>query len=275
MANKKGASINPDSFIEGGLVDDVDARINTARWVSWDYNGQQDPSLALHLNFTTKEGDTYDQYYSGGDLKRVYPDPDTEGRTLLPEDAKLVIKSNAGQLIISAIMAGFPKNRLTDDISVFDGCGVHLKRKAQPERMGLKQKDKPEGRQSTVLEVTSILWLPGETPKFQIAAKGVNQASSTGVSAAPASTGAPAGIPTPAAATDYSQKTVEHMLNVLSANGGSVAKGVLPQALFKSCQAAGDTAIQAGILSLAYKNDWLTSSERPWKVDASGVISLG
>lgn len=282
---RKGVSLNPDDFVQGGLVDDVDAVIKTARFVKWDYQGKTDPVLGLHLNFASKDGEEYDQYYSAGDLKRFAPSDDGKCAIPVGDAQALTISSNACQFLISVANAGFAKNKLGEDLSVLDGLGCHLRRVAQAERKGLKTEKKEGDRDKTILVVSEILWLPGETPKFVV---GSGASVSKG---APAQThavagGPPAGSVATVSATvqasaasasssaDIDSKAAGYILRVLSENGGTFQKSGLPSALFKLLSQDKDPD-QSKILSIAFNPNWVTAADRPWKVDAAGVISLG
>lgn len=280
MAEPKYVSINPDTFTQGGLVDDVDAVVKSFRAVEWNYQGKSDAVLAFHLNFVTKDGDEYDQYYSAGDLKRMVPSDDGKHIVFVAGSGTVIEQSNAGQFMASLVNAGFPKTKLGSDLSVIDGLGAHLRRVAQPERKGLK---KAEGeRQAQVLIVTEVLWLPGETPKFTV---GAGNKTATGPGVAGKSVGAPTstlGVAAGPAVVQSTEdpavigaKTRDYILGILAASGGTANKSTLPQALFKACAEKQDPN-QGAILQMAFRGDYLTAGGHPWKYDANtGQLSLG
>jgi hypothetical protein len=269
----QGVSLLPDDFIQGGLIDDVDARIVTARWVEYDYGGKAEkPALAIHLNILTQDGE-HDEYYSCGDLSRLQPNRADGGRTLLPLDGHIIRNTKAAWLLESFIVAGFPKTDIGTDLAAFDNTEVHLLRRADPERVGLKSQRDPSKGQQTTLLVKNILSLPKDPNKLQFVGAGVNASQSVG--APSASTGAPAAVSAPAqAGVDIEAKATEHILNVLGSNGGVIAKAKLSAELIKSVGAAGDVAIQGPILGKAFSNDWMKAADKPWKVDANGNVSL-
>lgn len=274
---QKGISLNPDDFIQGGLTDDVDAVINSLRFVKYDYQGKAEECLALRLDFTQADGTKGDQHYSAGDLKRLIPSED--GKRALPVggSGNLVISSNAGQFIMSIINNGFPKTNLSDDISVFENMGVHLRRVNQIKRAGLSQPAPAEGgREKTVLVVEKILWLPGQTPKFTPAAS-TGAKTAAGAPTQTQTAGAPASAPAPAApvASNVEDKAVSYVVEALATNGGSVDKAALTGIIFRSAQQKGEPD-QGAIMTLAFRADWLGSAGKPWKFDAgTGKISLG
>jgi hypothetical protein len=274
MSNPQiGVSINPDTFVQGGLIDDVDAILTAVRFAKFDYEGKSDAVLALKVNFTTPDGEPHEQYYSAGDLKRFQPSDDGLRAIPVAGAASLVVSSNASQFLISIVNAGFPKNKLGDDVSVFDGTGVHLRRVAQAERKGLSKPKEGDDRQKTILVVEKILFQPGTKPTFTI---GSGTTVAKGAPAAGKSVGAPAAAasaPAAPAGGDIDEKTAGYIIQVLSENGGSFNKTILPNALFKLLAAAKDPD-QSKVLNTAFKPEWIGSADRPWKLNADGFISL-
>lgn len=271
MAEKLiGVSINPDTFVQGGLIDDIDAILTSVRFTKFDYEGKSDAVLALKVNFATPDGEAHEQYYSAGDLKRFQPSDDGLRAVSVGGATCLVVSANASLFLTSIVNAGFPKNKLSDNVSVFDGTGVHLRRIAQAERKGLVKKE-GDDKQKTILVVEKILFQPGEKPTFTI---GTGTTLGKGAPAgAGKSVGAPAAAAPQAASGDLDEKTTGYVLQVLTDNGGSFNKAVLPNALFKLLAAAKDPD-QSKILNMAFKPDWIGSADRPWKLDEAGVISL-
>jgi len=275
MVEQRGVSLLPDDFIQGGLLDDIDGRIKTARWVEFDYGGKGKPTLALHVCILHADGEE-DAYYSCGDLSRMQPNNQDGGKTLLPVDGHIIKGTKAAWFLESIIAAGFPRNDLGVDVSAFDSTECHFLRKADPERPGLaNQRDASKGPATTLL-VKTIISLPKEVNALNFVGGGVNPSQAVGAPAgAPAGAGNPAPAPPAvAAAADYGQKAEEHILNVLAQKGGAITKAELPAALIASCAASGDVAIQGGIVGQAYRNEWVGDAARPWKVDTNGGLSL-
>ena len=272
MSEQQYVSINPDTFVQGGLIDDVDAILTSVRFTEFDYEGKSDKVLALKVAFTTPDGEAHEQYYSAGDLKRFRPTDD--GKHIVPVAGAtcLVVSSNASQFLTSVANAGFPKNKMDRDISVLDGTGVHLRRIAQAERKGLAKKE-GDDKQKTILVVEKILFQPGEKPTFVV---GTGTSVAKGApSGAGKSVGAPAGAASApqASAEAIDEKTTGYVLQVLTENGGAFNKTTLPNALFKLLAAAKDPD-QSKVLNTAFKPEWIGSSDRPWKLSADGVLSL-
>ncbi len=266
--------LNPDNFIQGGLIDDFDGIIKTARWVSYDYGGKSNkPALALHIAYQY-EGGEHDEYYSCGDLERLRPNPADGGKTLLPSDGHIVISTNAGEFLKSIVGAGFPKTKLANDISVFDGTCVHTLREIQAERKGLKNQEPSDKGPKTILKVKTILSMPWEKSKLNFS--GSTNARAAGAPRTSTAAGAPAQTQTAAPTGDLTPVAERHVLGILGTNGGTLNKNLLPAKLFESCTQSGEQGLQTGIMNLAFRNEWLGAAERPWKFDiASNTVSLG
>lgn len=272
----KGASLNPDTFGVGGLPDDIDVIFTKLRYVDdFDYNGAiSSPILAVKLDYVDRDGAEGTQHYSAGDLKRLIPSGD--GKRAIPvagKDSSVIIQtSNLAQLVMSLVNSGYPKDKLTDDVSQFEGMGVHVRRVAQSKKAGLKQEEGKKEQQ--VLVVSEILWMPGETPKFKPGSGGKHPKN--------VGAGIPAGTTVPGTATTASteapdaaldEKTAGYIMQLLTTSGGKVARNQIPATLFSVCK---EDPLSSKILMLAYKPAWLQASGRPFKFDpASDAISLG
>lgn len=139
-------SLNPETYTQGGFLDDVDATLTELRFCLWDYGDAQKYGVSPALRVTI-ETEGYDksvtQHYRAGDSKFLQPSND--GKNLLPvsmnKDHKhgtLREDSNASRFIRSLVESGFPRHLLDGgDISVVDGTKVHLISQLQPKRPGL------------------------------------------------------------------------------------------------------------------------------------------
>ena len=104
----------------------------------------------------------------------------------------LNVNTNAVAFISSIVNAGFPEDKLANDISIFNGMGAHVNQVAQPKRPGLK---KPEGQEGkTYLLVTKINRLPWEAAPKPVA-KGAPAAAPR--TAAPVAAPGPRAVPAP------------------------------------------------------------------------------
>jgi hypothetical protein len=182
MANK-GASLLPNDFAVGGALPNGEYTIAASKASTFDYNGTQPASPALHITFADADGEAREQYYSAGKLEFLAPDVD--GRRFINpngDDAKISKQSNAAAFLISIINAGFPVDKLGDDVTVFAGTKVLIENVAQQKREGLK--DQKEGK--TIPLVAKIISLSGE------AKSGARGAAKIPVTATPKTAASPA-----------------------------------------------------------------------------------
>jgi hypothetical protein len=150
----------------GGLLDDADVTIIDTSWAEWDYNGNIDHKiLALAVQFEDGEGKTYDQYYSGGEL--TYFVPSEDGSIAVPVGDKQLLNDNCNAIKFcqSLIEAGMPDEIMASgNVKEWVGLKCHVNQHAQPKRTGLIRGGKNADREPTVLLVTQIHELPGQTP---------------------------------------------------------------------------------------------------------------
>lgn len=122
-------------------------------------------------------------------------------------------KSDIFQRIKSFIDAGFPKTRVSTDLSVFVGGDYHLNRVVQEGKVR-KNTDGTEGKR-TILLVSKVYALPGEKP---------GRAAGTTAKA-----NGSAGEATIAVGDDYAQKV---LAAIVADKKGSVPLNQIPQAAF-------------------------------------------
>lgn len=172
MSSSKVASMNPDSFIQGGLADDFDGVITKVRFCPWNYNGSIDHHvLAVAVTIRPDDEEEFTQYYSAGDLEQFVPSMDGEnGVNLAAENAEpadlegiyalrvgkkegLASSSNWAQFIGAAVEANFPKDRITPDVTFFEGTRGHFNRIPQKKRSGLVQTKPEDGKNNRNKEI--------------------------------------------------------------------------------------------------------------------------
>lgn len=158
---KQAISLNPETFIAGGLISDVDVTIESLRFCLWDYDGKSDVNtLAVKGVLTPIEGgESIEQYWSAGNPESFVPAED--GRKIVPtgEHKSLVKSSNFSMFISSLVNCGMDGGVLNDgDLGVLDGLKAHVVR-VPTKREGLPGK-KEGGREATVLIASKILQLP-------------------------------------------------------------------------------------------------------------------
>ena len=260
MAKKKTASLDPETFVDGGgLIDDVDATINKARFDLYDYNGTVDPPVpALKLDLETEDGEEVEQYYSMGSAADWAPSKDGSQLEAIGKATAIRTTTNGGLLLKALLDAGFPADDLGDDITSLDGMVAHFVQIPQPARTGLKQRKRADGREfeKTILIVSEILTMPGEKKKPRGAPK--SKAKGKAEAEEPEE-------------DDLSEKATEIIMGVLAEVGEAIPKKKLVPLVFKAEELAGDPD-KNGIIKLIMDDDFMNAG--PWEFDGTEV-SLG
>ena len=171
-----GVSIRPSEFVEGGAVP-VDKNLlwKECRFNLFDYTTKAGDvvasTIAAKIKYVDDEGTEYEQQYSAGDPNRFAASAD--GKTLEPltSSESLSKSSNYYVLMNALINAGFPENKLGDDISVLDGLYTHNIGIPEPKRSGLVREPKPGAREPVISVPDSIIKLPWENKGKAAAAK--------------------------------------------------------------------------------------------------------
>jgi len=151
-------SLKPSDFITGGGVpSDRNLNIVSAEFTYWDYNGQTAAITALKVAYTDDDGAEYTQYYSAGSPDRLKPSSDGKSLESVGDANGLTSHSNCSIFLESLVEAGFPENKLADDISIINGLRIYSVAKEQPKRAGMKGKP---GDTKVVLVVSKIFKMP-------------------------------------------------------------------------------------------------------------------
>jgi len=174
-----GVSIRPSEFVEGGAVP-VDRNLlwKECRFANFDYTKKDGTVVASTISakivYQDDEGTEYTQHYSAGDPNRFQPSKDGKTLEALTESANLSKSSNYYILMNALINAGFPENKLGDDISVLDGLYTHNIGLPEPKRSGLVRETAEGARERVISVPDSIIKLPWENK-----GKGVAKAKAT------------------------------------------------------------------------------------------------
>lgn len=268
------ASLLPEDWVSGGLLNDVDVTIKDCTFVDdWTYNGAvADPVLALAVTFVTEDGTETVQHYSAGDLARWVPSQD--GKSIEPAEnstAKaLNNNTNCAAFIGSLMDAGFPKKLVaSNSVAVFEGTSVHVNRVPQAKRSGLAEPG--DGKNRDVLVVTKINAMPGETVADAPKPNGGARA------AAPATrTPAPRAAATQVATEEVEagdavlESAVEAVASVLADRNGSVEVKILPLAIIKHLTGNPN---KAEIIALIKNPDFLGAEGVPWSYDGTSLAA--
>lgn len=266
-------SLNPNTFVEGGLIDDVDVEFVEVQFCGYDYNGTVEAVLALGIKMrctVDNQPKDYDQYYSAGDLANFAPSSD--GYSLEPVSGKTALNSNsnAAKFLMSLQSAGAGAlDEILNNGSVqgLVGLKCHMNRVAQPKRSGIVRTGKNADREQTILLVTKIIAMPGTAQVKQ--PLGGNTKVGQGMAAAkPAAKPSGMGgvgtagkpvIPTGAngaANADVDSLAAETLIGLLAAAGGAMAKKDLPPATFR---ALAGNPLKTKVVSRIFEDAFLSS----------------
>lgn len=248
-------SLNPDDYGEGGGgLDDMDGKIIEARAVIFDYDGKFDPSPGALLKVDVGADEPLTQFWSIGSSNDWEPNADGTGFKPIGKRTTIVKTANLGMLITSAINAGFPKDKVKNDLTVFEGLECHFD-KVAVERKGLGNKET-----STII-ITKIHKLPGG--KGSTAKKGASKGS----------TKASAEV-----SEEVKVKAIACVMRIIEAQGEKYPDGVPKSKLgplaFQDEELKGD-ADKGKISTLVYKESFLSGEDVPWTYDPeTGLVSL-
>ncbi len=257
MTEARVASLNPNDAVQGGMLDDVDVIIESARFALWDYNGKSKTVPALRVQYKDGEDKLHEQYYSCGDIERFVPSDDGKKLLLLGTATALSTGSNVVQYLTSLMNAGFPAAKLVEDVSTLDGLRCHVQRVTQAKRAGIVQTD---DKDRSILLVTKIL-------------ADVGKAKATGPKAVKAATAAPATAAAPTTDADtLAPKTIEYIVAAAVGAGGAINRQAISQKVFQLAMAAKD-ADKAAVCKLAFDEAFLTANCGPRFADDGTPIA--
>ena len=275
-------SLNPADAIEGGLLDDVNVEITSAKFEMFDYGGKAAATPALKLDMTVEGVEVDGQYWSVGNSQDWAPTKNGKGLDAIGGQTQLRAGSNFMLFVTELINAGFPADKIGEDITVLDGMECHVKRIPAPKRGGLSNVKKgPDGKEyeATVLVVDEVIRLPwekkagkGAPAKKKSAAKG--KAKGKGKAAVAEAkvegdAGADTGTDSGAAEGGVEERAIEFVMGALAAHPDGIAKKDLPTMVFQELKTDPD---RNKIVQLIYKDEFL--ADGPW-VYADGQVSLG
>lgn len=144
----KYASINPSSIPgspEGGSNEFAALiQVKTSRYVKFEYNPDSNlpPKIGIKWTMGTTKGNTFERSWSIGV-------PWEGNENAISADGKhctVAIKKNSDgfYLLEKAIEAGFPADKLLDDISVFEGETFFIATDVNPRAKGARRKEFPK-----------------------------------------------------------------------------------------------------------------------------------
>jgi hypothetical protein len=247
-------SMNPATFVQGGLIDDVDVEILDARFCYYDYGKGGEQFLMLGVQMKDADGKTHDQYYSAGDKEFFEPSVegvggdgmDRKGGWLIPKGNKsaMGVSTNAGLFLASLVKEGFPVDRM-EQLSITEalvGSVLHVLRQAQPKRKGLIKTGAgatgDSQRDPDILLCSKVISLPGQAKvalgKSSGAASTVGaQTGQVAASATVQPTAQPVASSGNGINPDLHDEATIALLEILSENNGTIAKKDIAVKAFK------------------------------------------
>ncbi len=175
MTNK--ISIRPSDMVEGGAPVDRNMMVKSASFVVFAYtkkdgspalkpDGTPAKTVAAALALVEDDGNENLQHYSVGDPERYAPSPD--GKTLVSptgNDININKSCNFHILMNALVNAGFPENKLDDDLSALNGLYAYWIGIPEPKRAGLARTAEQEARTRVIPVPSKIEKLPWEKAK--------------------------------------------------------------------------------------------------------------
>jgi hypothetical protein len=162
-----GVSLKPSEFVEGGAVP-VDRNLTwkECRFDIFDYTKKDGTAAGrattARITYVDDDAQEFVQHYSVGAPERFIPSGDGKQLVAVGQAQALSKSSNYYILMNALINAGFPENKLGEDLSVLDGLYTYNIALPEPKRTGLARVAE-EGARERVLSVPSqILKLPWE-----------------------------------------------------------------------------------------------------------------
>ncbi len=255
MAKEQTASLKPSDFSEAtGLWEGI-GTVTAAVFETWDYGGEGPDTPAAKFTIQPEEGEEVEQYFSVGKLADWKPSKDGSRLLAVGRATGINTSSNFALLLASLVNAGYPEEKMTDDIGDFVGLVANFMRIPAPKRTGIKPKEGQEDRVKTILTVGEIIKLPWEK-------KGKPAASAkTGKTAKAEAKDGGGG--------DLDDEATALIIDILSENEGEVIKQQLPKFLFPKLK--GNANMKA-ILQLVQSDDFLAVG--PWGYE-DGTLSMG
>jgi len=167
-------SLKPSKAVAGGgLIGDVDVTLTNFHFGTFTYPGKNVEAFALLATAIEEDETETPVNWTMGQLT-----PTKDGKFF--EGGELRQSSNLYLFLNSLIQAGFPEDKIEDDITVLDGIRVHIIQQLTKRTGGVGQRmPRADGRvfEPSVVVVTEILELPWEK-KSSKASKKDNKANS-------------------------------------------------------------------------------------------------
>lgn len=201
-----GISLNPDTFTQGGLLNNADIRIENARFLLYDYDGKSDkesPGIMFDA-IPLDGGNPINQFIACGDAKDWAISSDGQELTPAGDSSPSGIRNNTNLALFikELVNLSYPKHLLDNfKAGSLNGLEIHIVRKKRPDAGQGGSSDKE------ILMPTKIITLPGEKSKGKTTTAAASSRPATSTSAAPA----------PAASSSGANVSDDHKALVLEA----------------------------------------------------------
>lgn len=162
-------SLNPNSFVSGGLLNDTDVEIVEARYVLFDYQGTVDTAYsrtALRLQMRTLDGSQEaTEHLTLGSTSDFIPNDKDGGVTLVSLAGKTSLgrRSKLYFFLQSLADAGADVSRLDSGrADELEGLKIHIVRKPMPDLGGLEitRRGKKQDQQIEYIHVSKLIDWP-------------------------------------------------------------------------------------------------------------------
>jgi hypothetical protein len=252
-----------------GLLNDVDVKFAEVRVVTWDYNGKvPSPVPALKVTMELEDGNMQDQYYSLGKATDWQPNEDGTTIVAVGKATGIANNSNSALLINSLVNAGFPANKIADDVRCFEGMVAHMSRIPAPKRGGTPKPPREDGKvyEDTVLVAETIVSFPWDKKAAAGKPKTAGAAATKPAAAKPAPTAVDEG-----AEDEVDTRCSEVLLEILGENPNGLGKSQLPGLALKK---VGKEANKNLIVTRIFQEAFLKAEGQPWTF-ANGKVTMG
>ena len=228
-------SLRPSDAVEGGAVPaDKTLVIVGSRFALWDYMGKAKTTTAAKIDFKEDDGTEHTHYYSVGDPERFAPSEDGKTLVAVGTAAALSKSSNFVLFMTALVNAGFPENKVGEDISSLEGLKAYYIGQKPPTRSGLAQNAPVEGQKvyEKVILVPSVIiklpWEKADRKNVPAAGKALPKAEAETTTESSEES----------SEDDVTTAAVEFIGKVVKAEGGSTTRQKVAQAVFKDKELA-------------------------------------
>lgn len=254
-------SLRPSDQVSEGLIDDMDVTFETLEFTLEappNYSSGDSVPLFVKAHLVPVEGEPLDQWWSAGDSSKFQPSDDGKSAVRVKGSGGIGSGTNVAALFRSIVDAGFPEDRITGDLSCFEGMVAHVRQVAQPKRKGLPRQEENQ-RERTILCVEKIVKLPWETGKGAGRA-GAGTSASASASASSKSNGE----------SSDEELALEVVAAILEKAGGPVDAKKLPAKAFLVLSQPKFKQHKSGILKLLGDAEFVSGGAESGAYDFDG-----